>query len=53
MLITTLKELALEYGLMIDIMLVKSYENQTDQLVRVPQQWLDEIQKKTESTELA
>ena len=45
-------ESASEYGLVIDITLVKFHENWADKLTRVSKWWLDEIQKKTEAIEL-
>ena len=51
--LNTLQELVSEYGLVINITLVKSHENRAGQFTRVPQQWLDGFQKKKESIELA
>ena len=38
-----MRELATEYELDIDVGLVKSHDNQADQLTRVPRRWLEEI----------
>ena len=32
---------------------VKSHDNQTDQFIRVPQEWLDDIQKELQPVEQA
>jgi len=44
----TLAQLVSEYELTIDVALVKSHDNRADQLTRVPQRWLDDIQKESE-----
>ena len=49
--LSTLHELAAEYGLTIDVVLVRSHANRADPLTRVPQRWLDAIRKETEPTE--
>ena len=49
--LSMLHELAAEYGLMIDVALVKSHANRADPLTRVPQQWLDVLQKEAEPIE--
>ena len=41
--VATLRELAAEYELDINVGLVKSHDNWADQLIRVPQWWLEEI----------
>ena len=41
--LATLRKLAAEYELDIDMELVKFHDNQADQLTRVPWQWLEEI----------
>ena len=46
-----LHELVVEYGLMIDVALVKSHANRADPLTRAPQQWLDVLQKEAEPIE--
>ena len=51
--LTTLQVLASEYELAIHVTFVKSNENQANQLTRMPQQWLDEIQKKRQPIKLA
>ena len=50
--LSTLQELAAEYRLTIDVVLVKSQVNRADPLTRVPQQWLDALRKEAEPIEL-
>ena len=49
--LSTLHELAAEYGLAIDMALIKSHANQADPLTRVPQRWLDILRKEAELIE--
>ena len=46
-----LHELVAEYGLTIDVALVRFHANQADPLTRVPQRWLDVLQKEAEPIE--
>ena len=46
--LNTIKELVEEYELAVDVELVRSQANRADQLTRVPQRWLDVLQKETE-----
>ena len=46
-----LHELVAEYGLTIDVALIKSHANRADPLTRVPQRWLDVLQKEAEPIE--
>ena len=49
--LSTLQELTAEYRLTIDVALVKSQVNRADPLTRVPQRWLDALQKEAEPIE--
>ena len=43
--LSALHELAAEYGLTIDVALVKSHANRADTLTRVHKRWLDVLRK--------
>ena len=49
--LSTLHEFTAEYGLTIDVALVKSHANRADPLTRVPQRWLDILRKEAEPIE--
>ena len=46
--LSTIKELFVDYGLTVNMELVRSQANRADRLTRVPQRWLDVLQKETE-----
>ena len=46
--LSTIKELVVEYELIVDVELIRSQANQADQLTRVPQRGLDVLRKETE-----
>ena len=43
-----LMKLMKKYVLSMDVILVKSNQNKTDQLIRVPQRWIDAIRRNSE-----
>lgn len=45
--IDTIVKLVKEYALLVDVVLVQSSQNKMDQLMRVPQRWLDAIKRNT------
>ena len=49
--LSTLHELVAEYGLMIDVALVKSHANRGDPLTSVLQRWLDTLRKEAQPIE--